>query len=127
MPGRPSRRVVTLELAALAAALGVAVWRNGGSNWDLALFAILLVTSVVGDLPLDLDALRRSLQRLQGRAEDRVALAGVPGASRPLAARGRRFRVRRRPRSRVFSLRIHHLACECNHADDRTRPPRSRA
>jgi len=50
MPGRPSRRVVTLELAALAAALVVAVWRNGDSNWDLALFAILLATSVIGDL-----------------------------------------------------------------------------
>jgi putative nucleotidyltransferase with HDIG domain len=50
MPGRPSRRVVTLELAALAAALVVAVWRNGESNWDLALFAILLATSVIGDL-----------------------------------------------------------------------------
>jgi putative nucleotidyltransferase with HDIG domain len=50
MPGRPSKRVVTLELAALAAALVVAVWANGDSNWDLALFAILLVTSVVGDL-----------------------------------------------------------------------------
>jgi putative nucleotidyltransferase with HDIG domain len=50
MPGRPSRRVVTLELAALATALVVAVWRNGESNWDLALFAILLATSVIGDL-----------------------------------------------------------------------------
>jgi putative nucleotidyltransferase with HDIG domain len=50
MPGRPSRRVVTLELAALAAALVVAAWRNGESNWDLALFAILLATSVIGDL-----------------------------------------------------------------------------
>jgi putative nucleotidyltransferase with HDIG domain len=50
MPGRPTRRVVTLELAALAAALVVAVWRNGDSNWDLALFAILLATSVIGDL-----------------------------------------------------------------------------
>jgi putative nucleotidyltransferase with HDIG domain len=50
MPGRPSRRVVTLELAALVAALVVAVWRNGDSDWDLALFAILLATSVVGDL-----------------------------------------------------------------------------
>jgi putative nucleotidyltransferase with HDIG domain len=50
MPGRPSRRVVTLELAALAAALVVAVWANGNSNWDLALFSILLATSVIGDL-----------------------------------------------------------------------------
>src|SRR5919108_4123540 len=50
MPGRPSKRVITLELAALGAALAVAVLGNGDSNWDLALFAILLATSVVGDL-----------------------------------------------------------------------------
>jgi putative nucleotidyltransferase with HDIG domain len=50
MPGRPSKRAVALQLAALAAAVAVAVWRNGDSNWDLALFAILLATSVVGDL-----------------------------------------------------------------------------
>ena len=50
MPGRPSKRVVTLELVALVAAVAVAVWRNGDSNWDLPLLAILLATSVVGDL-----------------------------------------------------------------------------
>ena len=50
MPGRPSKRVIALELAALAAALGVAIWLDGDSNWDLALFAILLATSVVGEL-----------------------------------------------------------------------------
>ncbi len=50
MPGRPSRRVVTLELAALVAAVAVAVWQNGESNWDLPLLGILLATSVVGDL-----------------------------------------------------------------------------
>jgi putative nucleotidyltransferase with HDIG domain len=50
MPGRPSKRVVILELAALAAAVAVAVWRNGDSNWDLALFGLLLAASVVGDL-----------------------------------------------------------------------------
>ena len=50
MPGRPTKRVVTLELAALAAALAVAVWSNGDSNWNLPLFAILLATSVIGDL-----------------------------------------------------------------------------
>jgi putative nucleotidyltransferase with HDIG domain len=49
-PGRPTRRVITFELAALAAAVVVAVSSNGGSNWDLALFAILLATSVIGDL-----------------------------------------------------------------------------
>ncbi len=50
MPGRPSKRVITLELAALAAALVVAVLSNGDSNWGLGLFAILLATSVVGEL-----------------------------------------------------------------------------
>ena len=50
MPGRPSKRVVTLELVALVAAVAVAVWRNGDSNWDLPLLGILLATSVVGDL-----------------------------------------------------------------------------
>ena len=50
MPGRPSKRVVTLELVALVAAVAVAVWRNGDSNWDLPLLAILLATSVAGDL-----------------------------------------------------------------------------
>ena len=75
----------------------------------------------LGDLPLDLDALRRPLQRLQRRAEDRVALAGFPRASRPLVARGRRLRVRRCPRGGFFSLRIHHPRCECNPAI--SRPP----
>src|SRR4051794_11344104 len=50
MPGRPTKRVVALELAALGAALVVALWRNGESNWDLALLGILLATSVIGDL-----------------------------------------------------------------------------
>jgi putative nucleotidyltransferase with HDIG domain len=50
MPGRPSKRVVTLELVALAAAVAVAFWSNGDSNWDLPLLGILLATSVVGDL-----------------------------------------------------------------------------
>jgi len=50
MPGRPSNRVVTLELAALAAAVAVAFWSNGESNWDLPLLGILLATSVAGDL-----------------------------------------------------------------------------
>jgi putative nucleotidyltransferase with HDIG domain len=50
MPGRPSKRVVTLELVALATAVAVAFWSNGESNWDLPLLGILLATSVVGDL-----------------------------------------------------------------------------
>ena len=39
-----------LELVALAAAVGVAIWANRDSNWDLPLFAVLLASSVVGDL-----------------------------------------------------------------------------
>jgi putative nucleotidyltransferase with HDIG domain len=50
MPGRPSKRVVALELVALATAVAVAFWSNGESNWDLPLLGILLATSVVGDL-----------------------------------------------------------------------------
>ena len=50
MPGRPTKRVITLELVALAVAVAVALWRNGDSNWDLPLLAILLATSVAGDL-----------------------------------------------------------------------------
>ena len=39
-----------LELVALVAAVAVAIWANRDSNWDLALFAVLLASSVVGDL-----------------------------------------------------------------------------
>jgi putative nucleotidyltransferase with HDIG domain len=50
MAERPSRRVLGLELVALVAAVAVAIWANRDSNWDLALFAVLLASSVVGDL-----------------------------------------------------------------------------
>src|SRR5919204_5654049 len=50
MPGRPSKRVIALEFAALAGACGLAVWANRDSDWNLPLFAILLTASVVGDL-----------------------------------------------------------------------------
>ena len=50
MPTRPSRRVLGLELLALAGAIAVAAWANQDSNWDLPLFAVLLTSSVVGDL-----------------------------------------------------------------------------
>ncbi len=50
MPGRPSKRVIALEFAALAGACGVAVWANRDSDWYLPLFAVLLAASVVGDL-----------------------------------------------------------------------------
>jgi len=50
MPVRPTRRVVWLEAAALAAAVGVAAWLNADANWNLPLFAVLLVAAVIGDL-----------------------------------------------------------------------------
>lgn len=52
MPGRPSRRVIALEVAALVVAVGVAIWRgiSGYSEWDLAPILVLLVLSFVGDL-----------------------------------------------------------------------------
>jgi putative nucleotidyltransferase with HDIG domain len=50
MPGRPSQRVITLELVALAAAIGVAVWANRYADWNLSLFVVLLVASAAGDL-----------------------------------------------------------------------------
>ena len=59
MSARPSRRVLGLELVALVGAIAVAVWANRDSNWDLPLFAVLLTSSVVGDLTA-LDAPTRS-------------------------------------------------------------------
>jgi putative nucleotidyltransferase with HDIG domain len=52
IPGRPSRRVIALEIAALVLAVGVAVWRNwaGDTDWDLPLFCLLLALSMVGDV-----------------------------------------------------------------------------
>jgi hypothetical protein len=41
----------------------------------------------LGDLSLDLHPLRRLFERLQGRAQDRVALGGFGCASAPLGAR----------------------------------------
>jgi putative nucleotidyltransferase with HDIG domain len=59
MQARPSRRVIGLELVALGAAVILALWANRYSNWDLPLFAVLLTSSVVGDLTA-LDAPTRS-------------------------------------------------------------------
>ena len=59
MSARPSRRVLGLELVALVGAIAVAVWANRDSSWDLPLFAVLLTSSVVGDLTA-LDAPTRS-------------------------------------------------------------------
>ncbi len=56
---RPSRWVLGLELGALVAAVGVAIWANRDADWYLPLFAVLLTSSVVGDLTA-LDAPTRS-------------------------------------------------------------------
>ena len=50
MPGRPSKRVIALELVALVAAVGVAVWPTATRTGTWPLFAVLLASSVVGDL-----------------------------------------------------------------------------
>lgn len=50
MPDRPTRRVLWLEAAALAAAIPVAVWLDHESDWNLPLFAVLLIAAVIGDL-----------------------------------------------------------------------------
>ena len=52
MPGRPSRRAIVIEVAALVLAVGVAVWRNwaGDTDWNLSLFGLLLALSMAGDV-----------------------------------------------------------------------------
>jgi putative nucleotidyltransferase with HDIG domain len=50
MLARPTRTVLWLEAAALAAAVGVAAWLNAQADWNLPLFAVLLVAAVIGDL-----------------------------------------------------------------------------
>jgi putative nucleotidyltransferase with HDIG domain len=50
MPTRPTPLVLGLEGAALAAAVGAAIWVDGQSDWNLSLFAVLLVAAVIGDL-----------------------------------------------------------------------------
>lgn len=49
MPGRPTRRVIALELVALAAAVPVAIANNATSHWDLPLLAVLLGAAIVSD------------------------------------------------------------------------------
>jgi putative nucleotidyltransferase with HDIG domain len=51
--------VLGLEAVALGVAVAVALWANLDSNWDLPLFAVLLTSSVVGELTA-LDAPARS-------------------------------------------------------------------
>jgi len=50
MPNRPIRGVVCLEAVGLLAAACVAVLLGPGANWELPLFGVLLVASVIGDL-----------------------------------------------------------------------------
>ncbi len=47
---RPSKAVITAQVAALAAAVAVAVWRAPSADWDPALFGILLGFSIFSDL-----------------------------------------------------------------------------
>src|SRR5690349_8847931 len=50
MQDRPSRAVVAAEWLALACAVIAGALLAGDANWDFALLAILLATSVVSDL-----------------------------------------------------------------------------
>jgi len=50
MPGHPTRRVIGLELVALAAAVPVAILSNANSSWDLPLLAVLLAAAIISDL-----------------------------------------------------------------------------
>ncbi len=63
MAGRPSRRAIAIEVAALVLAMGVAVWRNwaGDTDWNLSLFGLLLALSMAGDV-LALSTSSRSLK-----------------------------------------------------------------
>jgi putative nucleotidyltransferase with HDIG domain len=52
MPTRPSRRVIGLEAVALGIGIGLAIWRHweGDTNWNPALFGLLLGVSIISDL-----------------------------------------------------------------------------
>ena len=50
MQGRPSTPVIAAEWLLLAAAIAAGALLAGDANWDLALFAILLASSVASDL-----------------------------------------------------------------------------
>ena len=50
MRNRPSRAVIGVEGAAVAAAVIVAAAANGLAHWDIPFFAALTILSVVGDL-----------------------------------------------------------------------------
>jgi putative nucleotidyltransferase with HDIG domain len=50
MTGRPTRRVILLEICALAIAAAVAVLRSDSADWDLPLLSVLLAVAIIGDL-----------------------------------------------------------------------------
>lgn len=50
MPARPIRGVICVEAVGLLAAVAAAVLLAGEANWELPLFAVLLVAAVIGDL-----------------------------------------------------------------------------
>src|SRR5918996_320680 len=50
MPRRAPTKLIAVEWLALIAAAGFAAWRAQDANWDLAVFAILLVLSIASDL-----------------------------------------------------------------------------
>jgi putative nucleotidyltransferase with HDIG domain len=50
MPNRPIRGVIWLEAVGLIAAAVVAVLLSGQADWQLPLFAVLIVAAVIGDL-----------------------------------------------------------------------------
>jgi putative nucleotidyltransferase with HDIG domain len=56
MTRRPSRGVIALEVAALAAAVGVALLLDVDSDWDLAVLGTLLAMAVISDLTAILTA-----------------------------------------------------------------------
>ena len=49
-PRRPSPTFIAFEVAALAGAVVVALLTGSGADWDIALFSLLLIFSIVSDL-----------------------------------------------------------------------------
>jgi putative nucleotidyltransferase with HDIG domain len=79
---RPIRGVICVEAVGLAAAGAVAVWLAPDANWDLPLFAVLLVASVIGDLTArDTAAARIKISSsFLAIVTATVLLGGTPGA-----------------------------------------------
>ena len=76
LAARPSRFVVAVELLALAAAVVVGVLAGPDANWDLGLFSVLLVFSVLSDLTA---ADTSSNVKISGQLPLAGAGDGVPG------------------------------------------------